>query len=167
VDAAIVLGVEWSDVKTLEDLRTMHPTLADGLTEKSVDFFHTESTTNPNIEWEVERKPLQTERLILRPNQQVSRAWDVTFRSVLDKLITPRVVPFYISQPTRRGEQPNLSVELPDEDREQSKQFVEALNTATDVTNAVIQDAKRANRREHEQLASDLGLSRTRVGFES
>jgi hypothetical protein len=159
--------MEWSEVKTVEDLRTMHPALADGLTEKSVDFFHTESTHNPNVEWEVERKPLQPEHLILKPNQQVSRAWDVTFRIVLDKLITPRVVPFYMSQPTARGEQPKLSIELPDEDRSQSKQFIEALNTATDVANAVVQDAKRANRREHEQLAAGLGLSRTRIGFES
>lgn len=159
-----MLAVDWKEVRTLDDLRTKDSRLADALTEKSLDFFHTDSP-NPNAHWEVERKPLYPERLILKPNQQVTRAWDLTFRVVLDKLITPRVVPFYMSQPTARGEQPALSIELPDEDRAETKRFVEALMTATEVANAVVTDAASKCRREHEQLAADLGLRPSSFGF--
>jgi hypothetical protein len=158
--------MDWSDVKTLEDLRAKQPTLAEGLSGKSLDFFYTESP-NPNVQWEVERKRFQPEHLILRPNQEVSRAWYVTFLVVLDKLITPRVVPFVIPppKPPPATDPKDLYIELPDDDRAESKRFVEALNTATDVTNAVVIDAAAVCRREQEELAADLGLSGGKFGF--
>jgi hypothetical protein len=92
----------------------------------------------------------------------VSRAWDFVLRIVLHKLITPRVVPFNTPPQT---DPPNLTIGLPDDDRDDSRQFVKVLNAATDVTNAVVVDAKRACKREHEQLAADLGLKRGKIGF--
>jgi hypothetical protein len=61
--ASKVLGMDWKDARTLDDLRSLNADYAEGLTGKSLDFFYTDSP-NPNVYWEVERKPFQPERLI-------------------------------------------------------------------------------------------------------
>lgn len=107
-------------------------------------------------------KPFDPQKLTLRPNQKISRAWDVTFRIVLDKLVTVREVPYSVSPQT---DPPDLYIELPDKDRDESRRVANAINDATDVANAVTAEAATATRREHEELARDLGLDRPQVGF--
>jgi hypothetical protein len=156
----------WNDVKSLEDLKQLDASLVEALTGKSKDFF---MPASPNVHWEVERKPYYTDVLILRPNQDVSRAWDFVFRVVLSKIaplgwesapyhIPPQAEPPFIGPPT-------LYIELPDADRAASKRAVQAINSATAVANAITIEAAAMTAREHEELARDLGLDRPRVGF--
>jgi len=158
--------MRWDDVRTLDDVRQLDASLADAVSGKSKDFFRPAS---PGVHWEVERKPYETDVLILRPNQLVSRAWDFVFRVVLSR-ITPLgsgQAPYRISpqpDPPFTGT-PDLYIELADKDRAETKKAVEAINSATAVANAVTPEAATATDREHEELARELGLDRPRLGF--
>jgi hypothetical protein len=157
--------MQWSEIRSLNDLRQVDSRLADELTGKSLDFHLPECA---NVRWEVERKRYEPERLILRPNQDISRAWDLIFRIAFDRLAPMRTVTYRISPqefPMPEGEFPQLVVELPDEDRNESRRVVKAVNTATAVANTVSAEAAAATRHEHEELARDLGLDRPSVGF--
>jgi hypothetical protein len=160
------LSVRWNEVRTLDDVKNLEPSLVDAMTGKSKDFFVPAST---RVHWEVERKPYYTGVLVLRPNQPVSRAWDFVFRVVLSRIaplgrgwgqyhIPPQAEPPFTGEP-------DLYIELPDSDRSETKKTVAAINSATAVANAVTGEAAAATDREHEELARELGLDRPKVGF--
>jgi hypothetical protein len=100
----------------------------------------------------------------------VSRAWDFVFRVVLSRIAPSgwgAAAAYYLPppiQPLVIGPR-SLIVELPDEDRAETKRAVGAINAATDVANAITAYAATECRREHEELARDLGLNRPGVGF--
>jgi hypothetical protein len=153
--------MNWSDIRTLDDLSGVDLRFADELVGKSKDFHQPDC---PNVRWEVERKPFNPQVLVLRPSRPISRAWDVIFRIVLDKLASARLVPYHVSPQTNP---PNLYIELPDDDRDDSRRVAEAVNAATEVANPVSTEAAAECDREHERLARDLGLNRQPIGFVS
>ncbi len=158
--------MHWEQVTSLDDLRRVEAPLADALIGKSLDFFE---PTSRGVHWEVERKPYTPQVLALLPSQHVSRAWDFVFRVVLSRIAplgwAPPAyrLPSQAEPPATGPQYPQL--ELPDEDRPATKQAVEAINVATAVANAVVADAAERCRREHQQLAQELGLTRPPVGF--
>jgi hypothetical protein len=156
--------MSWKDANTLDDLNRLNPIHGGALTNRSLDFFLPACT---DAHWEVERKPLDPGVLVLRPNQPVSRAWDMLFRCVIARLapIDWGSTPYAISpQVGPSDEGPRFpEIELPATDRSETERIVGAINAATRVTNSVVADAFAACRREHEELARDLGLDRPRV----
>jgi hypothetical protein len=146
--------MDWAEVTTLEDLRQLEPSLVEALTGKSKDFF---IPASPNVHWEVERKPYYTDVLVVRPNRDVSRAWDFVFRVVLSRIapLGSGLAPYHIppqAEPPFTGP-PMLYIELPDKDRTAAKRAVEAINAATCVANAITGEAAANTEREHEELA--------------
>lgn len=165
--------MNWDEVRTLELFREKHGRLADQLTGTSLGFHQPDST---RVRWEVERKPFDLQTLVLRPNQRISRAWESIFRIVLDRRASSRsgayrVVPIArgpsdVDESGRlKADSPDLRIELPDRDRDETKQVVEAVNTATVVANAVSGDAATQNQHQNEELARELGLDRPPIGF--
>jgi hypothetical protein len=158
----------WETVRTLDDLAELAPSLGQALTGTSLDFHLPESAAT---HWEVERMPYQNHVLRLRPNHPVSRAWDAIFRHVLHDIgprdPTDRGRPYRIPDqaPPPAQDPTPLVIELPDTDRQQTKLVIRAINTATDVANAVSREALQQSRREHADLARELGLNRPDVGF--
>jgi hypothetical protein len=135
--------MRWTEVRTVEHLRQLEPSLVEALTGKSKDFF---IPASPNVHWEVERKPYYTDVLILRPNQDVSRAWDFVFRVVLSRIapLGSEQAPYHIppqAEPPFTGP-PMLYIELPDKDRAASKRAAEAINAATAVAKRVSEGAR-------------------------
>jgi hypothetical protein len=110
-------------------------------------------------------------RVVLRPSQRVSReAVHPAGARAAEPHGTPaaRGVHWEVerkAEPPATGPQ-DPWLELPDEDRGATKQAVEAINVATAVANAVVADAAERCRREHQQLAQELGLARPPVGFQ-
>jgi hypothetical protein len=158
--------VRWEDAACIADLRRLAPSLAEALTGKPLDFFLPSCTA---IHWEVERKPFDPDALVLWPHQPVSRAWDFLFRIALER-IAPHGwgPPAYLVSPhvgaPAQGPR-NLAIELPDRSREATGQAVAAVNAATAVANAVVAEAAVACRREHDELARDVGLDRPDLAF--
>lgn len=112
--------------------------------------------------------PFNPTALRLRPNQPVSRAWDMLLRAVISRLaplgwcVAPNSISPQPGPPFLGARLPEI--ELPDTDRAETQGTVRAISAAMRVTNAVIADAVAACRREHDQLARDLGLDRPSVG---
>ena len=112
------------------------------------------------------------------PNQPVSRASDFIFRGVFDRCaraefgrfdqpyrMSPRSPP-PSTDPSPSTDPPVLYIDLPDDDRDESRRVVRLVNIATAVANVLSREARAACEREHEQLAVELGLDRPRPGFQ-
>jgi hypothetical protein len=152
----------------LDEFASAEPSTANALKGTSRQFFEPPC---PNTYLEPGPKPGENTTLQFLPNQPVSRAWDLVFRVVLGKTVNHE---FGIWRNLRNAETPqsppglpaHLIVELqaPFSDDE-LKRFAGLVGNAAAAANAVIPQAAEDCRREHEKLASNLGLSRPRVGL--
>jgi hypothetical protein len=151
--------MNWSEIRTLQELETVHPRLAQGLTGTSLEFHEPPCA---HVHWEVERKPWHNDTLVFRPSMDVSRAWDLIFRIALSFVLSPRMVRYRVSD---QADPPDLFVEVSDDDQDQARRVLDAVKAVTVVANSVSSEAATTTRREHKQLAQDLGLSSREIGF--
>lgn len=155
-------------VHTLDDARRVDPILVEALEGVSLDFFEPAS---PNVGWEPQRTPLTGGGEVrLVANKPVSRAWHAVFIKVFRAAAHeqfgwggPRPW-FRITEQVPRAGPVELGVELGDTEADR-REVVELVNVATETANALVPRAAENCRREHEQLAAELGLARPRVGF--
>jgi hypothetical protein len=99
-------------------------------------------------------------------DQPVSRAWDFIFRVAMSRI--ERQASDYYRSPQAKPPSvapSTLYIELPDRNRDESREVVRAVNAATAAANALSADAAAACKREHEELARDRGLDRPATGF--